>query len=66
MMYCTCTSDRNTNNFLTLADDDHALFWCRLLDVMGNRLVDIFSLEKPVSEMVSQKVYRIEVSVWGV
>ena len=30
---------------------------------MGNRVVDIFSLEKPVSEMVSQKVYRIEVSV---
>ena len=35
----------------------------RMLDVMGNRIVDIFSPDKLVSDMVSQKVYRIEVSL---
>lgn len=36
----------------------------RLLEVLGNRIVDIYSMDRPVSELVSQKVYRVEVSVW--
>ncbi|XP_064406140.1 ubiquitin carboxyl-terminal hydrolase 7-like [Halichondria panicea] len=32
----------------------------RLLEVMTNRIVDIHPLDKPVSDLVSQKMYRVE------
>lgn len=38
-------------------------FPTRLLEVMTNRIVDIFTPEKPVSELYPQRVYRVEVSV---
>ena len=33
----------------------------RLIEVMGNRIIDIHANDKPVSELMSQKMYRIEV-----
>ena len=34
----------------------------RLVEVMGNRIIDLHSRDKPVAELLSQKLYRIEVS----
>lgn len=34
----------------------------RLLEVMGNRIIDVHPPEKPVSELFSQKLYRLEAS----
>ena len=34
---------------------------CRLLEVLAHRIVEIHDYEKPVSELYTQKVYRIEV-----
>ena len=34
----------------------------RLLEVMGSRIIDVHPIDKPVAELVSQKMYRIEVS----
>lgn len=33
----------------------------RLLEVMTNRIVDIFPLDKPVGELFPQRMYRVEV-----
>ena len=35
---------------------------CRLLEVMGSRIIDVHPIDKPVAELMSQKMYRIEVS----
>lgn len=32
----------------------------RLLEVMGSRIIDVHPIDKPVAELVSQKMYRIE------
>ncbi len=41
-------------------------FVIRMLEIMGCRIVDIYSYDKPVSELVSQKTYRIEVNTVNV
>ena len=41
-----------------------SLSWCvhaRLVEVLGHRVVEIHSYDKPVSELHIQKMYRIEV-----
>ena len=34
---------------------------CRLLEILAHRIVEIHDYEKPVSELYTQKIYRIEV-----
>ncbi|XP_019853744.1 PREDICTED: ubiquitin carboxyl-terminal hydrolase 7-like isoform X2 [Amphimedon queenslandica] len=39
---------------------DESTHKLRLVEVMGNRIVDLHSRDKPVAELLSQKLYRIE------
>lgn len=36
------------------------IFFSRFLEVMTNRIVEIFAPEKPVSELFTQRIYRVE------
>ena len=38
------------------------LLLCRLLEVMTNRIIDIHPVDKPVSDLNSQNMFRVEVS----
>ena len=35
--------------------------WCRLVEVLAHRIIEIYDYGKPLSELQTQKIYRIEV-----
>ena len=56
-MYSTCTS-----TLYFCGNSYYIIHVCRLLEVMTNRIIDIHPVDKPISDLNSQNMFRVEVS----